>query len=113
MIKIVNGEIIELTEEEVLERENHNVPDFLASAYMPPLTSRQFWLTALEMGVTKSSLVEQVRTHFNGDEAEAMIIEVESATSFSRDYPLVQEMAEMSGIEPYQLDAMWMRAASL
>lgn len=100
----------------------HGVPKFVnefapeIDASSLSLTSRQFWIAALEMGITKSSLREYVESNtgimFTDYEAESIKVEIDSATSFERSNRLIVELSALQGIEPYQLDAMWLRAAS-
>lgn len=80
-------------------------------AAIPALTSRQFWLAALEIGVTKESLLESINEEYSGAERAALAIEVNESASFSRDYPLVSELAEMKGISESELDDLWQWAS--
>lgn len=93
------------------KQDEQSAQDALSSARV--ITARQFWLGAVEVGVTKASLLEDIAKSYDAAEGEFLRIEVESATSFHRDNKLVSELSGLLGIEPYQLDALWLRAASL
>lgn len=82
-------------------------------AAIPALTSRQFWLAALEIGVTKESLLQSIQAEYGGAEAAALAIEVNESASFSRHYPLVSELAEMKGIPENELDDLWLWASNI
>lgn len=72
----------------------------------PDLTPRQFLLTAYDIGVT-----EEMITALIGNDEIAMI-EWKHATSIQRSHPLVTVLGLQLGIPSYQLDAMWLYAAS-
>lgn len=77
------------------------------------ISSRQFWIAALEIGVTKDSILDEISEKYEGAEAEYLRIQVKESSSFYRDNEIVSELSGMIGIEPYQLDELWLRAASL
>lgn len=111
MIKIVDGEIIELSKEEIEAHNNQEIPDFLKPK-LPDLTSRQFWLAALEIGITKKTLLDDVAKNYEGAEAEYLSIEIRESSTFNRNHPLIEELAEINGLQSYQIDDLWLRAAS-
>lgn len=85
----------------------------LADGKLPSLTSRQFWLAALEVGETKASISAYVRGNYPAQDAGRAAIEVESSTSFERDHYLVGDLAGMKGIGSAELDALWLWASAL
>lgn len=84
----------------------------------PPLSARQFWKAALEIGVTEESLIATISdpesTCFIPDEMDRQnaILDISKATSFERTYPLLEALSASQGITPEQLDALWMWAHS-
>lgn len=80
---------------------------------MPVLSSRQFWLAAADIGITKQSLLDSVAENYTGMEAEMLSIEIRESTSFERDYPLVDELADIKGISREELDALWNWASGI
>lgn len=82
-------------------------------ASFPDLTARQFWLAAIELGISKSSLSSLVSQNYEGRERDLLLVEIEEAGSFKRDYPLVSELAEISGISESQLDDLWLWASKI
>lgn len=80
---------------------------------MPELTSRQFWLAALEAGVTKEGLINDVNSAFSGSDLDYYLIEITESTSFSRLNPMVDILASMNGFSSSQIDDLWRRAASI
>lgn len=74
-------------------------------AQMPPLTSRQIWLGAHSLGMSKADVKA------NTDDPE-ILIEIEEATEFHRTYESVVMMSSIMGITPEQLDDVWMWWAS-
>jgi hypothetical protein len=83
----------------------------LSDGSLPELTSRQFWLAALEVGITKDGLISLLHDSYDGNELEYLTTEIRESTSFRRDYPLISEIAILAGINEIQLDALWLRAA--
>lgn len=82
----------------------------------PTLSSRQFWLAAHDVGVSKDGLFKHIEEEYGEDkkeEAGRIILEISESSTFERDYPLVSELAEMTGISESELDALWLWAASI
>lgn len=75
-------------------------------ASMPPLTSRQFWLAAYEIGVTKESVKALC-----ADDPTLMIVVDESSTLVRTDQDIITLSLAM-GITPDQLDNLWEWAAT-
>lgn len=88
-------------------------PPIDESPYFPDLTSRQFWLAALEAGVTKAGLISNVNSAFSGPDLEYYLIEIKESTSFSRSNPMVDILSAMNGFSPSQIDDLWRRSASI
>ncbi|SCW77021.1 hypothetical protein SAMN02927900_04752 [Rhizobium mongolense subsp. loessense] len=81
---------------------------------MPKLTSRQFWLAAASIGITKASVTATVDSLALSDmDKEMMKIELTEATTFERLHIAVLDLAEALAIPPEQLDALWVWAAGL
>lgn len=78
----------------------------------PELTQRQFWLAALELGVTEEAvdaMIEQM------PEAERAVAKIEKrhATGYQIDHPLVAAFSAAFGIARPNLEAAWMQASTL
>jgi len=43
----------------------------------------------------------------------AVLIDIRKASLFRRNYPLVDDMAQVAGIPPEQMDALWAWAAQI
>lgn len=77
------------------------------------LSSRQFWLAALELDVTKASLLEYANATYSGRDLEEMTILISESATFSRFNPVVEELAEIKGIPANQLDTLWSWAETI
>lgn len=77
------------------------------------LTMRQFWLAAFNAGVTRESLEEAVRFKYEKEVADLIMLEVGVTTSFSRSYPLVDELCAVAGLSAEELDHLWKWAESI
>lgn len=77
------------------------------------LTMRQFWLAAFNAGVTRESLEEAVRFKHEKDVADLIILEVNVTSSFSRSYPLMDELCAVAGLSAEELDHLWKWAESI
>jgi len=88
-------------------------------ASIPALTSRQFWQAALVLGVTEEGLLTSISNSddplYIEDEGERLevSIDIRKATSFRRDYPLIDDMAAAYNIPQEQMDALWQWAAQI
>lgn len=81
--------------------------------FTPSLSARQFWLAAYDAGVTKESLSSAIASIYSVEEAGRIDLEISVTTQFSRDYPLVSELCELSGISEVELDALWLWASTI
>jgi len=85
----------------------------------PALTARQFWLAALELGITEQGLLGAIANEddplyiANAVERAETAIDIRKAQTFRRDYPLVDSMAQAHAITPEQMDALWAWAAQI
>ncbi|UXM94632.1 hypothetical protein N5853_11065 [Bartonella sp. HY329] len=85
----------------------------------PSLTARQFWQAALVIGVTEEQLVVAITTEgsplYIADETERneVKIDITKATSFNRDFPLVNNLAAINNISESQLNDLWLWASRL
>lgn len=82
-------------------------------AAIPDLSSRQFWLTALELGVTKAGLLEKARADYEGADLENMLILIGESSTFSRHNPIVESLSAELGIPADNLDSLWTWAATI
>lgn len=82
---------------------------------MPPLTSRQFWVAAASIGVTKDSIIALIDAseEFTLPEKEGLKIEVRETTNFYRLNDLVTDLSFLMGVPAEQLDMLWMWAYEL
>jgi len=86
---------------------------------LPPLTARQFWQAALVLGITEDGLVASISNPQDAlyieDEAEraSVLVDIRKATSFRRDYPLIDEMAAAHNLPQEQMDDLWVWAAQI
>ena len=84
-----------------------------------PLTARQFWQAALVIGVREENLTTGIANKnspfyiADEKERESVLIDIKKATSFTRDFPLLEKMAEVNKIPDAQLDTLWNWAANI
>lgn len=84
-----------------------------------PLTARQFWQAALVIGVREENLTTGIANKdspfyiADEKERESVLIDIKKATSFARDFPLLEKMAEVNKIPDTQLDTLWNWAANI
>ena len=107
---IATGETIQvdMTEEEINELQSFAN---LTKTY-PTLTSRQFWLAAFSIGITKQSLIDAINQS-NETDKEWLIIELSESTSFERTNPAIEVFSSLVGVPDEQLDTLWNWAANL
>ena len=85
----------------------------------PHLTARQFWQAALVIGVKEEDLIADIANKdspfFIADDKdrESVLIDISKATTFTRDYKLLEKMAEVNKIPDAQLDTLWNWAANI
>lgn len=85
----------------------------------PPLTARKFWQAALVIGVREENLTTGIASKdspfyiADEKERESVLIDIKKATSFARDFPLLEKMAEVNKIPDAQLDTLWNWAANI
>ena len=90
-----------------------------APAVFSPLTARQFWQAALVIGVREENLTTGIANKnspfyiADEKERESVLIDIKKATSFTRDFPLLEKMAEVNKIPDAQLDTLWNWAANI
>ena len=90
-----------------------------APPVFPPLSARQFWQAALVIGVREEGLIADIANKDSPfyiedeEERESVLIDITKATSFTRDFPLLQKMAEVNKIPDAQLDTLWNWAANI
>lgn len=88
-------------------------------ALMPDLPARQFWQAALSVSITEDSLIAAISDPSSSSyiadpvSSQEAIIDIRKATSFSRNYPTLNDLATAQGIPAEQLDALWMWATTI
>lgn len=88
-------------------------PTLEPTVYYPPLTKVQFWLAALNVGVTKSAVLALINQITDSNAKEQALIMLEETTSYKRNDPFVAQFSAMLGISSVQLDQLWLQAATL
>ena len=97
---------------------DHRLAGVDVSPYVPPppalidITVRQLRLGLLSLGVLRSQ-VEQFIEALPDEAREAAQIEWEYGTYYSREHPLVAQIARGLGMTEEQLDAAWVHAMGL
>ena len=90
-----------------------------APPVFPPLTARQFWQAALAIGVKEEDLIADIANKdspfyiADEEERESVLIDIKKATSFARDFPLLEKMAKVNKIPDAQLNTLWNWAANI
>ncbi|WP_279100890.1 hypothetical protein [Bartonella apis] len=90
-----------------------------APPVFPPLTARQFWQAALAIGVKEEDLIADIANKdspfyiADEEERESVLIDIKKATSFARDFPLLEKMAKVNKIPDAQLDTLWTWATNI
>ncbi|QWK78620.1 hypothetical protein [Ochrobactrum sp. BTU1] len=90
-----------------------------ARALMPYLPARQFWQAALSVSITEDTLIEAISDPSSSSyipdpiARQEAIIDIRKATSFSRSYPTLNQLATAQGLPAEQLDALWMWATTI
>lgn len=74
---------------------------------MPELSSRQFWLAAYSVGVTKDDVIALC------DGEQTLLIVVKESSVFVRSNPDIILLSEMMNITPEELDSLWLWAAGV
>jgi hypothetical protein len=114
MKKILNGEIIDMTVEEIAEWEASNPIALPADDAKPPaLTRRQLRLGLLSIGLTNDDIETHIASIEEPSERAAALIEWQDASSYERDHPVLVDVATALGLPPEQVDALWLWAAGL
>lgn len=88
----------------------NTIPPFVPpTPAVKPLERLEFWLTAAEMGVTKSSVIAHATTAYSADPialAKALAF-IEEAKVYRLEDPILVAMAAAEGITEPQLSALW------
>lgn len=79
----------------------------------PALTKVQFWLAALNIGVTKADVLALINQIVDPIAREQATIMLEETTSYKRDDPFVIQFSTMMGISSNQLNTLWIQATAL
>lgn len=82
-------------------------PPALPAAVPSEVTRRQLWLALNAMAVTRAA----VKAQLTGN--EAALIELEEATAYRRDNPLVQMLGSALGLTSAEIDGVFIEAAKL
>lgn len=81
-----------------------------ARAQMPDLSRKQFRLGMRDLGVTTSMIQAALDTISDEDEREIAQIEWEDSSSYSRNHPLIAQLALTFGKSDEQIDQAWQTA---
>jgi len=71
------------------------------------LTSRQFSRVLIEIGLNDAAILAEIDKIEDEREREIARVDFTKATSFKRDYPLIDQIATAMGIPPEQVDTLW------
>ncbi|WLR91023.1 hypothetical protein [Shinella zoogloeoides] len=83
-------------------------------ATFPLLTSRQFWLAAANIGVTKALVASTIEALDVSDvEKATLMVELMESTTFERLHYAVVDLANALNIPAQQLDDLWMWGSAL
>lgn len=82
-------------------------PPAFAPSVPSEVTRRQLWLQLNAMGVTRAVVKAQLAGN------EAALIELEEATAYRRDNPLVQVLGASLGLTSAEIDGVFVEAAKL
>lgn len=75
-----------------------------------PLPRLEFWLAAAEVSVSKWGIRDRIADMPEGREKHEAIAWFEEAKQYRRNDPILNAMADLEGIPPEQLDALWIWA---
>lgn len=79
----------------------------------PPLTKVQFWLAALNVGITKSDVLALINQIPDKPTREQATIMLEETVLYKRNDPFVLQFSQMMGISSSQLDQLWIGASTI
>lgn len=84
-------------------------------AALPNISARQLWLMALDIGITKASILASLETMEDRTEAERLHIELTEPpmNGYERLSPAVETLREMQGIPEEQFDDLWAWASEI
>lgn len=104
MMKIVNGVVTEMTEDEIAEHED-GLPAI--QVFLAPLTARQLRLGLVANGITLDQVEAAIAAIDDAQARAVALIEWQYASQFNRDHPLIAQVAETIGLSDDQIDDMW------
>lgn len=75
----------------------------------PNLSARQVWLMALDINITKQSIIDMVNAEFEPDEAARVMIEITEPplNGYERFSPVVETIRIMNEIPEDQFNDLW------
>ncbi len=84
-------------------------------AALPDISARQLWLMALDIGITKASILASLETIEDKIKAERLRIEITEPplNGYERLSTAVETLREMQGIPVEQFDELWARASQI
>lgn len=84
-------------------------------AALPDISPRQLWLMALDIGITKASVLTALETLEDKMEAERLRIELTEPPldGYSRLSPAVEKFRELQGIPEDRFDELWVKASQI
>lgn len=79
----------------------------------PHLSTRQLRLGLIAAGVSLSAVDGAIAAIPDEAGREVAQVEWQFASQFERDHPLIEQVGAALGLEPWQIDAMWLSAVDL
>lgn len=110
MLKVVDGERFEMTQEEIAEF--HASIPAAAAPELQPITRRQLRLTLVRNGISLAGVEAAIAAMPDGLEKKEAQIEWADASTFNRNHPTLLLIAGALGLTEAQVDAMWAEAVS-
>lgn len=80
---------------------------------LPTITARQCRLMLLNVGITPAMVEAEIAAIEDAGDRERARVEWEYASTYERDHPLIDQMAEAFELPAPQVDALWIAAADL
>lgn len=84
-------------------------------ASLPDISARQLWLMALDIDITKASVLASLETLEDKVQAERLRIELTEPplNGYERLSPAVETFRQMQGISEDRFDELWMKASQI
>jgi len=104
MIKVFDGKIIKMTDEEIAV---HEATVSLFPVLAAPLTARQLRLGLVTNGFALKQIEAAIAAIEDPQQRAVASIEWEYASQFERDHPLIAQVGAALGLTVEQIDTMW------